>query len=341
MATRAEKQQLIDTLKFTPKTYRIEMGAYGGEVYMGTVDRQVYDFFKKHRISMDEYASDWDDDKWEFVPEELRPFSPGSPYDCDNLCHAAGATMDDSNMVTVYNENDKVVWECVLDPGALEDVGVEADCWEEAYIDQQPEGTVVFWGGQGEKGLCYGGSFELRAPFDPKQLKINYADCDGWLICNGVEYAGEEICNDDLSTTGKWGENKWVIAGDEEVYEGIDREDAEDEENLDIDINKHGIDPEVSAWPTVHETNTDDPVDFPKSACTSEAEFDDDQKTDWIPAKIKPVHVGTYECQVNKIPTWPWPNEAMLTWTGKHWQDEDGEKVGKPFAWRGLKEPAL
>ena len=334
MATKAEKQQLIDTLKFTPRTYRIEMGAYGGEVYMGRVDRKIYDFFKKHQIDMDEYASDWDD-KFEFVPDDLRPFPPGSPYECDDLCHASGATMDDANTIQVYDENDNVIWECVMDPGALEDAGVEVNCWEEAYIDQQPEGTVIFWGGQGEKGLCYGGSFELKAPFDPARLKINYADCDGWLICNGAEYAGEDISNDDLSTTGKWGENKWILVGtDEEVYEGVSRDDIEDEEES-------------------HETGTEDPIDFPKSAGDSETwdpaeelqkifdEFDDELKTDWIPSKIKPVHVGVYECQVNKIPTWPWPNEARLTWTGKHWQDEDGEKVGKPHAWRGLKEKAL
>ena len=326
MATKAEKQQLIDTLKFTPRTYRIEMGAYGGEVYMGRVDRKIYDFFKKHKIDMDEYASDWDD-KFDFVPDDMQPFPPGAPYECDDLCHASGATMDDSNTIQVYDENDNMIWECVMDPGALEDAGVDVNCWEEAYIDQQPEGTVVFWGGQGEKGLCYGGSFELKAPFDPARLKINYCDADGWLICNGAEYDGEDICNDDLSTTGKWGENKWIIVGtDEEVYEGVSRDDIEDEEeNQEIDLNQ-GL---------PHETGTDDPVDFPESA------WDDDEKTAWIPARIKPVHVGTYECQVDKIPTWPWPNEAMLTWTGKHWQDSEGEKVGRPFAWRGLKEKVV
>jgi hypothetical protein len=185
---------------------------------------------------------------------------------------------------------------------------------------------VVFWGAQGEKGLCYGGSFELRAPFDPSQLKLTYADCDGWLICNGAEYAGEEICNDDLSTTGKWGENKWIIVGGEEVYEGVDRDDVDAEQEVEewdaaealqevIDEHDFGLDVDAPCW-------------------------EDDEKTEWIPSRIKPVHLGTYECQVGKVPTWPWPNEILLVWNGKSWQDLDGEKVGKPHAWRGLREPA-
>jgi len=46
MATKKEKEELIATLKFTPRTYKIELGAYGGEVYAGRVDRKIYDYFK-------------------------------------------------------------------------------------------------------------------------------------------------------------------------------------------------------------------------------------------------------------------------------------------------------
>ena len=47
MATIKEQEELIQTLKFIPRTYRIELGAYGGEVYIGSVDRKIYDYFKK------------------------------------------------------------------------------------------------------------------------------------------------------------------------------------------------------------------------------------------------------------------------------------------------------
>jgi hypothetical protein len=69
-------------------------------------------------------------------------------------------------------------------------------------------------------------------------------------------------------------------------------------------------------------------------------EFDDAVKTEWYPSKIKPVRKGVYECQLNKIATWPWPNEGMLEWTGRSWKDLEGGKA-KPYAWRGLKEKTI
>ena len=41
MATQEEKQELIDTLKFTPRTYTVAMYGYGGEVVMGKVPRRA------------------------------------------------------------------------------------------------------------------------------------------------------------------------------------------------------------------------------------------------------------------------------------------------------------
>lgn len=236
MATDQEKEQLMQTLKFTPRKYKIEIFGYGGEIYWGSVDRKIYDFFKEKSIDIGQYASDWDDDKWADIPEELRPFSPGAPYDCDHGCHQSGATFDSSSTVVVYDENGEEVWRSDLDGESLNEQEVSAEETEELYISEYDEGTVVFFGAQGEKGLFFGNEFELRAPFDPKKLFISYGDYDGWLMVNGVQYDGEDIDGSDYDTSGKWGEAKWLIVGEtEEVYEGVERDDDygndEDEDN--------------------------------------------------------------------------------------------------------------
>ena len=128
MATKKQKEELMQTLKFTPREYKIEIGAYGGEIYFGTVDRKIYEFFKEKKIDIEQWASDWDDDKWSDVPSEMRPFEPGSAYDCDNLAHCSGATFDSGNTITVYDENGDEVWSCELDAEKLE---AEAKEWEE------------------------------------------------------------------------------------------------------------------------------------------------------------------------------------------------------------------
>jgi hypothetical protein len=60
MATIEEQQQLIDTLKFTPRTYRISMWGYGGEKVMGTVDPKVWDYCMEHQVDLSDIA--WNSD---------------------------------------------------------------------------------------------------------------------------------------------------------------------------------------------------------------------------------------------------------------------------------------
>jgi hypothetical protein len=311
MATKAEKQLLINTLKFTPRTYQIYIGGYGGEAYAGQVDRDTYNYFKEKRIDIEQYATDWDN-LFGDVPRELQPYTPGSPYDCDNLFHASGAELSNSNEIQVNDEHGNEHWSCAAGLNELEDAGVDVNEWGGCDFDDLPEDTVVHWGGQGEKGTFFDGEIELTQPFDPKKLTVNYENCDGWWIINNIEYDGIEIDGSGgYSTTGKWTENKWVLCNGEEVYQGQER--SEDDE------------------------------DKPESDCISEEEIiasvPELPVTDWYPADIKPVHVGRYETQRAPPLAWPFPTEAMLEWTGKKWLDIDGKVVKRIAQWRGLKEP--
>jgi hypothetical protein len=312
MATKKQKQELLEILKFTPQQVKVTIWNYGGECYMGRVDRKIYEFFKEHKIDLDEYASDWDE-KFNFVPDELRPFPPGSPYECDDMCHAGGPEISDSNRIEITDEAGNTIWECAFGLNELEEAGVEVSEWETAIIDDEPEGTVIFWGGQGEKGTCFGGDFELKQPFDPKKLKISYSNCDGWWIANGVSYDEEDIDNNDLSTTGKWGENKWIIVGDEEVYEGVSRDDIDEEE-----------------LPTIQELEEDSKEWDPA------AELDkifEDTMTEWFTPDIKPTLKGSYEVELLQA-AWPFGSIVRAEWTGRSWKQND-EKI-KIKQWRGL-----
>ena len=233
MATEHEKEQLMETLKFTPRKYKIEIWGYGGEVYWGEVDRKIYDFFKSKSIDIGQYASDWDDSMWTDIPDEMRPFEPGAAYDCDHGCHLSGATFDSGSYVTVYDETGEKVWQSSLDSVELAGHGVGFECVDERYINEYEEGTVVFYGAQGEKGLFFGNEFELRSPFDPSKLQINYEDCDGWALTSGVSYDGEDIDGNDYDTSGKWGDARWIIVGDEEVYDGVERDQESYEDTSD------------------------------------------------------------------------------------------------------------
>jgi hypothetical protein len=331
MATRKQKQELIDTLKFTPVKARILIQGYGGECYIGSVTREQYEFFKSKRIDIEQYATNWDDDMFTDVPQPMRPFEPGSPYDCDNHFHCSGATLDDSSRLTVTNdETGNDIFETTLDLSHLEDQGITVDCGEDFDSSDLESGTVIFWGGQGEKGCFFDGGLTLRAPFDPAKLRVTYGNADDWYIISGVEYDGEEVEGfDGYSTTGKWTEHKFWISGDEEVYQGEERnEDDEDEDN--------------DEWDPAEEL---DKIQVPvlegeemwaQEAIDSQLEtWEGIPLSPWHDSDVKPEHRGEYEV-FEQDSSWPFPMRAE--WTGRAWR-QNGEKITIK-QWRGLSQPA-
>jgi hypothetical protein len=200
MATIEEQQQLIDRLKFTPCTLQISMWGYGGEIVMGTVDRKIFDYFKHRRISVSDWAWDYDGVDELGVPEDLQPFEPGSWYECDNLAHSSGVERE-SGTLQLSDESGNTVYERSLDELDGNDVGL--CCNDEAWVGMAEPGTVVFIGRSNEKGTFFEGEIELTAPFDPELLIIGYDEVDGSEVVNYVEYNGEEIYNNGANTNGK------------------------------------------------------------------------------------------------------------------------------------------
>lgn len=301
VATKKQKQELIDVLKFTPIRVTLRLQGYGGEAYAGKVDRNIYEYFKENKIDIGEYASSWDG--FEDIPESMTPFNAGSPYDCDNLFHASGAELSELNQIIIEDENSNTIWENNLSYSNLDELGVvvgEGGGGE--LLDLCDENDVVFWGGQGEKGCFFDAEFILRAPFDPKKLKITYENCDDWYIITGVEYDGEELDGfGGYSTTGKWTEHKWILCNGEEVYDSVTLDDREDDEDFDPAKELDKI------W--------------------------EDAKTEWFDKNVRPTIKGEYEICLDA--PWPLGGPGMAEWTGRSWK-QDGKKI-KITQWRGLK----
>lgn len=317
MATKKQKEELMEVLKFTPIKVRMLIQGYGGECYAGKVDRKVYNYFKSKKINLEEYASAWDD---EFgVPAELQPFTPGAPFECDNLFHASGAELSELNEIRIENaDTGETIWEHNMDWSDLEDSGVIVDQFDDVDFDDLADGEVVFWGGQGEKGCFFDAEFELRAPFDPKKLTIKFETCNGWSIVNYVEYDDESLeGSDGYSTTGKWADHKWILGGDEEVYDPDSDEESDGTEYLE------------EAADAINEVFADELAVTDKDPLEIMYGY-----TEWYPVDVKPVRKGMYECEFEST-TWPFPIERMCEWTGRSWK-EDGEKAVGVKRWRGL-----
>lgn len=208
-----EHEKLIEILKFTPRTYKIQMWGYGGEYVMGTVDRKIYDYFRSRRLDLSDFA--WDDSYAEEnnIPEEMWPFYPGQWYDCDSMAHASGVDRQ-AGTIQIYDEQDQLVYERQLESiGSMEQDEPEMCCNDEAWIGSQPDGTIVFIGCSNEKGTFFEGEIELKQPFDITKLQLGYDEIDGNEIINSVYYDEEDIDNWGGSTDGKSSDFGFYVAG--------------------------------------------------------------------------------------------------------------------------------
>ena len=222
MATLEQKEQLLEVLKFTPRTYKISMWGYGGERVMGTVDKAAWDYCMEHQVDISDIA--WNSDAAEDMdldPDKL-PFQPGSWYECDSMAHTNGVSRD-SGTIEITDENDEPVLNKDLNDWNDDEGSPEFECLDEAWIGSQPKGTIVFVGSSNEKGTFFEGDIELTAPFDICKLTLQYEEVDGDEIVSGVIYDGEDIDNYGGSTDGKSSDFSMVLvtddAGNFERYE--------------------------------------------------------------------------------------------------------------------------
>ncbi len=209
MATREEKEKLVEALKFVPGTYNVRCWGYGGEIVLGTVERDVYNYFVEHEIDLTEYAIEWADEDCE-IPDNFCPFGPGDWHECDDICHENGVEMSEYCRILVEDSEGNTVWEHTLEPFMLEDSEVEVECYDEYYAEFHSPGSIVFLGQSIEKGTFFNAEFELTAPFDPKKLKVVYSDVEGLLLMSQLFYNDEEIYNDGGDTRGKSMEFKFL-----------------------------------------------------------------------------------------------------------------------------------
>ena len=223
-----EHDQLIEVLKFTPRTYRISMWGYGGEKVMGTVDKKVWDYCVDNQVDLSDIA--WSDEdtvveRMKLDPERL-PFPVGSWYECDNITHANGVSRSAGTLQIEDENGDEIYSRPLEDLYSDEEDSPEIECREEMYVSEN-RGAIVFVGCSNEKGTFFEGEIELREPFDITKLTLIYDDIDGEELINSVTYDGEDIDNIGGSTDGKSSDFymfKVSKKGEVETYEPGERD---------------------------------------------------------------------------------------------------------------------
>jgi hypothetical protein len=269
MATRKQKEQLMETLKFTPRNITVNLSGYGGEIVMGRIDKATYDYWSK-RDDFEEYATCWDaDEDFPEVPEECRFIDNGSWYECDHHAHETGVEMSDECAITVTDsETGSVIFQSRLGPGTLEDQGIAVNFYEDIDVDDFP-GEGVFVGQNFEKGTFFECEFEITKPFDLTKLQFTYSTYDSWSILDSLSYDGEDLEGSDAySTSGK--STSYEIYWNDPVVESLEGEETQAQRLID--------ESDVGPW---HDTEDHNPVHLGYYDCRVLSTVWPEQRLQW------------------------------------------------------------
>ena len=197
--SKPEHLELLEALKAEKTKYEINLQGYGGEIAVGSITQEQYEFWKD-REDLEEYTYDWDGEM--DVPENMQIFLPGSWYECDNIAHENGVEFSELCWVNVVNDKGQIVWESPLGISQLEEKGIYVDGIHRNEI--YPSEGYIFYGQNYEKGTFQTYEIEIYGKFVPEKLNFSIIDVDGWELVNGVSYESIELDDtSNYSTTGK------------------------------------------------------------------------------------------------------------------------------------------
>ena len=148
MATLKEKQKLIRTIKTPNRFFRLSFTRYGGEVAMGTITKDQYEYWTDND-GFEEYMAQVDYDADEANKEIPKRAQFDQPfYEYGNICHLSGPEWADSQTLYIeeLNKNGEpmedgeggYVKDLQYDYGDLESMGAEVICDCLLYTSPSP-----------------------------------------------------------------------------------------------------------------------------------------------------------------------------------------------------------
>jgi len=213
MATIEQKKKLIKTIKNPIRYFRLNFSRYGGEVAMGTITKDQWEYWSDND-GFEEYMGQVDFDADEANKEIPKRAQFDQPfYEYNNICHMSGPEWDESQTMYIeeLNKNGQslengeggYVQDIQHDFGDLESLGAEVVCSEEHHGSSKScEHEYYVFGQYFNKGGWHTPDIIKTGPdgIEMDKLKIEYVNADGFKVFNEVEYDGEVYYLEEDST---------------------------------------------------------------------------------------------------------------------------------------------
>ena len=194
----------------------IALRGYGTFIYAGTVAKNTYEYFEDEDIDLQEYAEYLDDPESSNlkIPKEHDFVDGGCLYDMDNLWCISGAELTSDCILSVDLENGDDDWECSLDLGTLEKLGIKTKCISSStrVIMDLPSDTAIFMAKETTEGLQFEENQIISSSdFDPTKLEIYYHEYIDTHIIKHIKYDGREYFGSNSEWDAKDKEFKWLL----------------------------------------------------------------------------------------------------------------------------------
>ena len=226
MATLKQKKKLIKTIKNPERFFKLDFTRYGGEVAMGTITKDQFEYWYDND-GFEEYmaAVDFDaDDANKEIPKRAQFTHPF--YEYSDICHLSGPEWAGGQTLYIEEVNKDGNPMDDGDGGYVKDIqhdfddftslGATVECEEEHNEGSKScKNHYYVFGQYFNKGGWHTPDI-IKTDVDGilmDKLKIRYTDADGFKVFNEVEYDGESYYLEEDST-GK-SSSFYVMEGDD------------------------------------------------------------------------------------------------------------------------------
>ena len=219
MATKKQKQQLIDRIKHGVRKYKFSIQRYGGETVVGTITPYQYHYWKNRESELTDYLMGFDRENFEKehnLPQEAR--FARDWYENDDVAHTNGAPIESGNCLHIdeYDQHGEPIKDAKghyvfrepieLDHKSRFKLGIE--CVEsEDCVDVDHPSLVnqyyLYAYTTNKGGWTTEGMMEIDGELDFKKLKLHYRQIEGSDICHAISYADGEPIHLEEDSTGK------------------------------------------------------------------------------------------------------------------------------------------
>ena len=179
------------------KKYTFSIGSYGGEVAMGLITSDQYNYWNERSDDeLKNYVMGWQVDQYEKDHKIPLTARMKNWFEYEDIIHTNGPEINDSQQLLIeeYDQDENLLktWKPInLDAQSRAKTGIQISKFENYDANHKSlENKYYFWGRSISEGSWYIDKVELDEVLDLTKIVLHCSSVEGWILCSGIHYEG-------------------------------------------------------------------------------------------------------------------------------------------------------